>query len=658
MKILGEIQRSLTPELDDDRLRRLRRYHIEHILGGERLEIQPVRGVVVGRDGLGVAVDHDRLVARVAQGEGGVHAAIVELDSLADPVWPRSEDHDPRPFGRPDLVLFLEGPIHVWGLRLEFGCARVHGLVGPQHTRRSPEGANLTLGLAPEVRNLGVGEPVALCLVHEVRIRRLLELMSHLDDLCHLIYEPGIDRRQRGHLFDAPTPPQCLSDGEYPIRGWLFHGVSQPVVREVPEVLLGAIGVEPPTSALEAPEGLLKRLGKRASYRHCLAHASHRGGQSPWCRWELGEIESRGLHDHVIEGRFEGGGCGSGDVVGYLIEGHADGQQGSDLGDGESGCLRSQCRRSAHPRVHLDDESTSRFGVDGELNVRPARFDTDRLQHLYAFVAHFLVLAVGQGLNRGDGDRVTRVNTHGIEILDGANDDCVAGLVAHHLELVFLPAQDRLFDEDLPHGGEFETVTGFFEKLLLVVGNPCAAATENERRSDHQRIADIGGDPERFGHRPGVPGPRHLHPHTLHRLLEEPAILRLVDGLQVGSDHLHAMAVEYTGPSEVACNIQGRLASQSGEKGVRPLPGDDLGHDLFGYRLYVRGVGKLGVCHDRGRIRVDEDHLVAMGAQNLRRLSARVVELTGLADDDRPGADDQNAFNVGAFWHDSLRCRC
>ena len=40
---------------------------LEHVLQRERLEVEPVGGVVVGGDGLGVAVDHDRLVAGLAQ---------------------------------------------------------------------------------------------------------------------------------------------------------------------------------------------------------------------------------------------------------------------------------------------------------------------------------------------------------------------------------------------------------------------------------------------------------------------------------------------------------------------------------------------------------------------------------------------------------------
>ena len=73
---------------------------VHDVLVGERLEVEAVGRVVVGRHRLGVAVDHDRLEAGVAQGEAGVDAAVVELDALADAVGPGAEDHDLRPVGR------------------------------------------------------------------------------------------------------------------------------------------------------------------------------------------------------------------------------------------------------------------------------------------------------------------------------------------------------------------------------------------------------------------------------------------------------------------------------------------------------------------------------------------------------------------------------
>ncbi len=93
----GELERRLAAELDHHPFGLLHLAHRQHVLERQRLEVQPVRGVVVGRDGLGVAVDHDRVAALLAHRLGGVHAAVVELDSLPDPVRPRAEDHDARP---------------------------------------------------------------------------------------------------------------------------------------------------------------------------------------------------------------------------------------------------------------------------------------------------------------------------------------------------------------------------------------------------------------------------------------------------------------------------------------------------------------------------------------------------------------------------------
>ena len=105
---LGELERGLAAELDDHPAQlaaaRLDAHDLEHVLGGQRLEIQPVGGVVVGRDGLGVAVDHDRLDARLGEPEHGVHAAVVELDPLADPVRSAAQDDHLAPLARRRLA--------------------------------------------------------------------------------------------------------------------------------------------------------------------------------------------------------------------------------------------------------------------------------------------------------------------------------------------------------------------------------------------------------------------------------------------------------------------------------------------------------------------------------------------------------------------------
>ena len=135
----GELQRRLPAELDDDAgersLRLLDADDLEHVLGGQRLEIEPVGGVVVGRHGLRVAVDHDRLVAGVGEREAGVAAAIVELDALADAVGAAAEDDHLLAVAGLGLVRQragerrLVGRIEIGGRRGELGGAGVDALV-------------------------------------------------------------------------------------------------------------------------------------------------------------------------------------------------------------------------------------------------------------------------------------------------------------------------------------------------------------------------------------------------------------------------------------------------------------------------------------------------------------------------------------------------
>ena len=59
-----QLERRLPAELHDHAFRLLALHDLEHVLERQRLEVQLVRRVEVGRDGLRIRVDHDRLVTR------------------------------------------------------------------------------------------------------------------------------------------------------------------------------------------------------------------------------------------------------------------------------------------------------------------------------------------------------------------------------------------------------------------------------------------------------------------------------------------------------------------------------------------------------------------------------------------------------------------
>ena len=72
-----------------------------------------------------------------------------------------------------------------------------------------------------------------------------------------------------------------------------------------------------------------------------------------------------------------------------------------------------------------------------------------------------------------------------------------------------------------------------------------------------------------------------------------------------------------------------------GSSASGPLLLDDLGDDLRRDRLDIGGVGQIRIGHDRGRIGIDQHDPVALVLQRLAGLGAGIVELAGLADDDR-----------------------
>ena len=121
-------------------------------------------------------------------------------------------------------------------------------------------------------------------------------------------------------------------------------------------------------------------------------------------------------------------------------------------------------------------------------------------------------------------------------------------------------------------------------------------------------------------------------------------------------DQLHAVALERAVLGQCLRQVQRRLAAERREQGVRLLLLDDRRDGVGQQRLDVGRVGELRVGHDRRRVRVDQHDLVALLAQDLAGLHAGVVELGGLADDDRPRPEDQDALDVRALRHQPAAC--
>ncbi len=112
----GQLKRGLTTVLDDHTIGLFHINNGQHIFKGDRLKVETIGGVVVGRYGFRITVDHNGLVTIFAHGQGRVHTAVVELDTLTDTVRATANHHNLFASRGRRLALFLIGGVHVSGV--------------------------------------------------------------------------------------------------------------------------------------------------------------------------------------------------------------------------------------------------------------------------------------------------------------------------------------------------------------------------------------------------------------------------------------------------------------------------------------------------------------------------------------------------------------
>ena len=245
------------------------------------------------------------------------------------------------------------------------------------------------------------------------------------------------------------------------------------------------------------------------------------------------------------------------------------------------------------------------------------------------------------------------MDAHRVEVFDRADDDALVLVVAHHFHLVFLPAEQAFLDEDLVHRRGVEAGLGHAVVLFAVVGDAAARAAQGVGRTDDdgEFAADerdrLAGFLEGLDHARA----RDVEADFQHQLLELLAIFAALDGVFLRADQFHAVLGEDAGAGELEGKVQRGLTSERREEGVGLLLGDDAFHGFDRERFHVGDVRGLRIGHDRGRIGVHQDDAVTFLAEGLARLGAGIIELTGLADDDRTRADDEDGTDIGPLRH-------
>ena len=188
-------------------------------------------------------------------------------------------------------------------------------------------------------------------------------------------------------------------------------------------------------------------------------------------------------------------------------------------------------------------------------------------------------------------------------------------------------------------------------QLLAVVGETASRTAQREGRTQHHRITDLFGRGDALLHIVRDLRRQHRFTQPLAQLLEQFAILSLLDALERGAQNLDLTLLQHALLGQLHRQIQTRLPAQPRHDGIGTLVTDDLGHVFERQRLHVNLVGDVRIGHDRRGIGVHQNDLVALFFQRQTRLRARIVELGGLTDHDRPRADHHYFLDIRSLRH-------
>src|SRR5580698_3205968 len=311
----------------------------EHVFERERLEIETVAGVVVGRNRLWIAVDHDGLVTILTQRVTGVAATVIELNSLPYAVRTGTKnDYFFLRGGRGLVFVFVSG-IQIRRVAFELGGAGIDSFVHRLQSVLLAEVTNFFLTAfsiqTPGSGETSVGEAHTLGFAkHRGRDRfhrMLFQLKLHVVNFFELIEKPRVNRCHLRDLFDGETLAKRVLD----ISQTLGMRRDQALCKNLGFNLLGANTF----ACIERANSFLKCFFKRAADGHHFADRLHLRSQRFVGAGKFFELPLRNLDDYVIERGLEAGWSLARDVVRNLVERVANGEFGRNFCNRKTGCL-------------------------------------------------------------------------------------------------------------------------------------------------------------------------------------------------------------------------------------------------------------------------------------------------------------------------------
>ena len=227
------------------------------------------------------------------------------------------------------------------------------------------------------------------------------------------------------------------------------------------------------------------------------------------------------------------------------------------------------------------------------------------------------------------------MNADRIYIFDKAYCYFIIFCVSYDLKLKLFPAEDALFNENLSYQRSLKSSCADNLKLVHVVNHAAACAAHCICRTKNNRVFKLLGNFNSLVDRIGHLTFRHTDSKLFHSVFEFDSVLSTLDSVDLNADDLNVIFFKNSCLIKLGAKIKTGLSAQIRKQSVGTFLFDYLSKSCKVKRLYIGDISYIRICHDSSRVGVYENYFVAKLTQSLASLSSRIVEFTGLTDNNR-----------------------
>ena len=533
-----KVQRRLAAELRDDADRLFFVVDGQNILQGKGLKIELVGGVIVSGNCLRVAVDDDGLKAQLMERLGRMDAAVVKLDTLADPVGAAAQDHDLGTVSGNGIVIRRV----VCGIVVSavLCAADMDCIPCLDDAELFALMADLALRDVKDLAQIFVRETVLLGLYESLGSERTAEQgFFFLHQFLHLVDEIVLYTGEIEDLIGSSSLAQGFIHDKIALAVRNYEELKEFLLAELMEVLYitQAIAV-----FFKGTDRLLEGLFVVLADAHDFADRAHLCAEVVIDALEFFKCPAGEFNDYVVAVRnifiespvF---------AAGKLAKCETCGELGGYQSDRETGCLGCQSGGAGCPGIDLNDDHAAALGIVGELHVCAAD-DADVFDDLVGLLLELFLQIFIDREHGSSAEGITCMDADGIDVLDEADGDHIVVLVADNFKLELFPAEDGLLYKDLMDQAGLETARADCAELILIVDKSAAGAAHSVGGAKNNRIAELISDRKRFLYRVCNFASGHLDAELIHCFLKFNSVFSALNSIDLNADDFYAVFIK------------------------------------------------------------------------------------------------------------------